>query len=76
MHFCLQIAEILNIFQNFDQQTLYALALTCSTFRDIALDILWGSHNDMLLLLKTFPADAWKEDGDPISFVRSYLNLT
>jgi hypothetical protein len=50
-------------------RSLYALALTCSAFRDIALDTLWESHGSLLLLLKTFPADAWEEKGVSKVFV-------
>lgn len=65
MHRCWEIPELLaQIFDNvlYDPRSLAALAGTCRLFSDLALDLLWGIHGDMLVLLKTMPSSLWREE--------------
>jgi hypothetical protein len=77
MHHCLRIAEVFtNICDltfddpdNWDQEArlgmLSSLARTCKAFHEIALDGLWKVQMSVKPVLKTLPADAWCECGDP-----------
>lgn len=64
MHHCLKVVELLRTIFRFVQQddvtgepTLYALALTCKIFRDLANECLWESLPSMEPLLHCFPPD-------------------
>jgi hypothetical protein len=69
MHHCLHVTEILRfIFQltaseesgsRKRNQTLYSIALTCRSFQDPALDLLWYSQTSLVPLFKTLPRDLW-----------------
>lgn len=70
MHVCLQVSEILRvIFAKVTEvrasnirssyATLYHLALTCRTFRELALDALWAHiHASYILVMCRLPQDA------------------
>ncbi|KDQ62099.1 hypothetical protein JAAARDRAFT_189472 [Jaapia argillacea MUCL 33604] len=76
MHHCLEISEILTkIFEKVDLSELPAIAVTCRSFHDPALDILWAVVTGLDDMITLMPADAWSEevllDGSSIvSFVR------
>ncbi|KAF8437105.1 hypothetical protein L210DRAFT_3406262 [Boletus edulis BED1] len=60
MHHALQLQEILlNIFGHhypgLDTSDLAALARTCCTFKEPALDVLWEDLNDLSPLLRCVP---------------------
>lgn len=66
-HYCLEIREILdNIFgylvpynyRGHGLGTLAALARTCKTFSEPALDILWYSQDSVVPLISCLPSDA------------------
>lgn len=69
MHACLQVSEILRIiFANVTEVrassvrssyvTLYHLALTCRTFRELALDALWAHiHASYIFVMRRLPHD-------------------
>ncbi|KAJ7060496.1 hypothetical protein C8F01DRAFT_988477 [Mycena amicta] len=72
MHHCLHISEILeNTFAQFDtsdwnsngssSRDLAALARTCRTFSDVALDALWLEPRSMNAIIKCLPPTAWSE---------------
>jgi hypothetical protein len=80
MHHCLDIAEILYIiFKNFhiygSRYNLLSLAFVSKAFHEPALDLLWESQGSLLPLIKTFPADLWKEEGNPSTLV-SFLSVS
>ncbi|KAF8194473.1 hypothetical protein K438DRAFT_1934637 [Mycena galopus ATCC 62051] len=74
MHHCLQISEIVDlIVAQFEPQTcwqascLAALARTCTTFHNSALDRLWKEQRNILNLIQCMPEDLWETtdiDGD------------
>ena len=77
-HPCLNIQEILtNIFEHVPERaTLAALARTCKTFSDPALDSLWYSQSSVIPLIKCLPSDVYiLEHPHPI-FDRSTLVST
>ncbi|KAJ7060548.1 hypothetical protein C8F01DRAFT_1370137 [Mycena amicta] len=45
-----------------DSETLLALATTCKTFQDPALDALWREQTTLDNLVKCFPSELWKEE--------------
>jgi hypothetical protein len=70
MHRCLAIQDILRlIFESFDPHnsddnySLVALAFTCHTFEEPALDYLWHTQTSLRPLLKCLPQDMWEEEG-------------
>ncbi|KAI0944045.1 hypothetical protein AcV7_001973 [Taiwanofungus camphoratus] len=79
MHNCLKISEILTViiehaYSDPDSRpviatrTLVALALTCKTFLEPALDRLWHEQQTLVPLVKTLPVDAWSEvEGDIVA---------
>jgi hypothetical protein len=74
MHHCLEITEILhNIFNSFDiyaaRRNFLDFALVSKAFREPALDVLRKFQMSLLALVKTFPADVWKEEGNPSTLV-------
>jgi hypothetical protein len=79
MHQCLSIAEIFaNICEYVNQpaldhvwvcRTLFALALTCKSFLEPSLDVLWRSQDSLAYLVKTLPADAWRQTRSPHKIV-------
>ncbi|KAJ7116932.1 hypothetical protein C8R44DRAFT_879462 [Mycena epipterygia] len=64
MHRCLQIREILDMFfEPADSYgTLAALARTCTTFQNPALDILWRNQDTLMNLLRCMPTDLFSEE--------------
>ncbi|KAJ6533498.1 hypothetical protein B0H19DRAFT_1080912 [Mycena capillaripes] len=67
MHHCLQISEIVDlIFAQLDPgiclqaSCLAALARTCTTFHDSALDRLWNQQSNILNLIQCMPEDLWE----------------
>ncbi|GBE84834.1 predicted protein [Sparassis crispa] len=71
MHRCLQLPELLCIIfeliytEDWDGlQTLAALSVTCRTFHDIALDVLWYWQPNIGPLVRCFPPDVWTEECD------------
>ncbi|KAJ7877803.1 hypothetical protein B0H13DRAFT_977458 [Mycena leptocephala] len=74
MHHCLQIYEIVDlIVAQLEPQTcwqascLAALARTCTTFHNSALDRLWKEQRNILNLIRCMPEDLWETtdvDGD------------
>ncbi|KAJ7074771.1 hypothetical protein C8F01DRAFT_34915 [Mycena amicta] len=73
MHHCLRIAEVLgNIFENLerDYAALAAVARTCTTFKEPALDGLWKRQNTLDNILKCLPTDAWKLETDYSEWIR------
>ncbi|KAJ7060481.1 hypothetical protein C8F01DRAFT_1058566 [Mycena amicta] len=70
MHNCLCITEVLeNIFGHLGTNyvggpplsSLAAVARTCKTFTDPALDVLWAEQSNLENLLKCLPSSCWKE---------------
>ncbi|KAJ7060511.1 hypothetical protein C8F01DRAFT_1293012, partial [Mycena amicta] len=66
MHNCLCIAEVLdNIFGHLGglsyRGSLAAVARTCKTFTDPALDPLWAEQSNLENLLKCLPSNCWQE---------------
>ncbi|KAJ7607298.1 hypothetical protein DFH06DRAFT_1018623 [Mycena polygramma] len=67
MHNCLQIAELVDMIcsqfdcwaNRSDRRALAAVARTCMTFRDPALDRLWRSTSLGQLLVYCMPSDLW-----------------
>jgi hypothetical protein len=70
MHSCLKVQEILWII--FDSllndapgrestSAVISLAMTCHTFEDMALDVLWRTQVNLVPLIKCMPKDLWKE---------------
>lgn len=65
MHHCLEIPEVVHLV--FSKLTpigagakdLAALARTCTTFHDIALDALWWYQYSIVNLIRCMPADLW-----------------
>jgi hypothetical protein len=65
MHRCLNIEEIvLIIFSLTARRDLAALAATCKTFRNPALETLWSELDDFAPLARCLPADMWNEAKD------------
>jgi len=69
MHRCLTIQEILHmIFHSIynppsreGNHTLIALAVTCQSFQEVALDIIWHTQVTLVPLIKCMPPDLWQE---------------
>jgi hypothetical protein len=66
MHRCLDVQEIILIIFHLTttKRDLAALAVTCKTFRDPALEILWSELNEFSPLARCLPNDIWKEEID------------
>ena len=76
MHTCLQVADIVEHFVEhlcvegrYRKGWLIHMALTCRTFYEPAMDILWRELDDFLLLLKCFPDDVMEERCYELDFV-------
>jgi hypothetical protein len=69
MHNCLTIQELVRLITEFcvdgeletDRHTLLAIASTCRTFEEPALDRLWYKLESLRPLFKCLPQDAWEE---------------
>ncbi|KZT03885.1 uncharacterized protein LAESUDRAFT_703852 [Laetiporus sulphureus 93-53] len=72
MHDCLRIREVLEVIiehayyqqdargdETVGTQTVLALALTCRSFLETALDKLWETQENLVPLMKTLPRHAW-----------------
>ncbi|RDB14570.1 hypothetical protein Hypma_016477 [Hypsizygus marmoreus] len=81
MHRCLDVQEILSLIckeasggdplTSTSHKTLAALAQSCKTLEQPALDALWHTQTDLTRLLRCFPADALNTDGHrPLTFCR------
>ncbi|KAF7377844.1 hypothetical protein MSAN_00207900 [Mycena sanguinolenta] len=55
---------------------LAALARTCKTFCDQALDLLWREQETLANILKCLPSDLWKEERKRISPRHTKLNFS
>lgn len=82
MHRCLEIAEILHIilknisiYAYGSRHNLLSLAFVSKAFHEPALDLLWELQDSLSPLIKTFPADVWKEEGNP-SILVSFLSMS
>jgi len=84
MHSCLGVFEILDqIFHYAHYDTsqgkavnahdTLALALTCHTFEDAALNILWHTQTNFVQLIKVLPRRYWFETGID-NFSRSFVS--
>ena len=66
MHRCFEVLEILNHILDFvlqsegGQKSLAALAISCRTFQDPALDVLWRRLPCIGPLVRCLPSDAWE----------------
>ena len=65
MHPCLNVDEILRLLAHElawskAKATALSLACCCKSFEDPVLDVLWGTQERLLPLLKSFPGDVWK----------------
>ncbi|KAJ6578428.1 hypothetical protein B0H19DRAFT_1371241 [Mycena capillaripes] len=67
MHHCLQISEVVDlIVAQLDPRTcwqasgLAALACTCMTFHDSALDRLWAEQKNIMNVIQCMPEDLWE----------------
>jgi hypothetical protein len=72
MHVCLRVDEILRLLArelvaSDANATAVALACSCKSFEDPALDALWETQYQLLPLLKSLPGDVWNEDGYTVS---------
>ena len=72
MHVCLRVDEILRLLArelvtSNARATAVALACSCKSFEDPALDALWETQYRLLPLLKSLPGDVWNEDGYTVS---------
>ena len=70
MHRCLHVFDIVSIITDFvfalgdsthDWRSVAALARTCKTFYEPALNTLWRTQIGIEYLIKCMPADAWEE---------------
>lgn len=74
MHHCFTIYEIVihiceelvyrgngngHLAQYSSYGTIAALAVTCKTIQDPALNILWSTHESLIPLLRCMPTDLW-----------------
>jgi hypothetical protein len=68
MHHSLVIIDIILIIFSFvrTKRDLAALAATCKTFRDPALEILWSTLRDFAPLARCLPNDIWNEAKDSL----------
>ncbi|KAJ7666767.1 hypothetical protein DFH06DRAFT_1469958 [Mycena polygramma] len=73
MHRALAVPEIVGlIFDHLEgvylalnrRQDFAALARTCKSFHDPALDVLWKRQNTLTYILKCLPSDVWEETHD------------
>jgi hypothetical protein len=80
MHRCLHIPDFLcEIFKFFGGDTLHkkallSLALSCQTFQDQALNLLWHTQTSLHPLFKTLPQDLWalsSYDTRTLTFIRN-----
>ncbi|KAG1846073.1 hypothetical protein DFJ58DRAFT_501358 [Suillus subalutaceus] len=53
------------------RKTLLALALTCKSFTEPALDLLWRHLGGLEPLIKCLPQSLWKQDGEKLEFQSS-----
>jgi hypothetical protein len=72
MQTCLSVDEILRLFAcelvaSEAKATAVAFACCCKSFEDLALDALWETQDQLLLLLKSLPGDVWNGDGCTVS---------
>jgi hypothetical protein len=83
MHVCLSVDEILRLVVcelvgSEANATAVALACSCKSFADPALDVVWETQGRLLMLLKSLPGDVWNGDGctvsTPIAHVLFFLN--
>ena len=53
--------------------TAVALAVCRKGFEDTVLDVLWGSQEELLPLLKSLPGDVWNDGGCTVSAPTVYV---
>ncbi|KAJ7073016.1 hypothetical protein C8F01DRAFT_1244021 [Mycena amicta] len=78
MHPSLEILDILRLIvaelhQVSSLKSLYAMALTCKTFLEPTLDVMWNDQYGLRSLLGCFPADAISPNGNTIRVLRPLL---
>lgn len=63
MNHCLDIHELLEVIFEFvdEPRTLSALALTCKSFTELAVDLLWARWGNIFELVRRMPGDLWGE---------------
>ena len=66
MHPCLNVDEIVRLIagkliESKTNATAVALACCRKSFEDPVLDVLWGTQDKLLPLLKSLPGDVWNE---------------
>jgi hypothetical protein len=83
MHVCLNVDEILRLLVHElvgseAKATAVALACCCKCFEDPALDVLWETQDQVLVLLGSLPEGVWNENNYNVSVpttrVLSFLN--
>ena len=72
MHTCLQVDEILRLLAwelvgSEAKATAVALACSCKSFEDPALDTLWKIQERLPPLLESLPRDVWGDDTCTVS---------
>ncbi|KAG2337702.1 hypothetical protein BDR05DRAFT_760690 [Suillus weaverae] len=72
---CIMIAElqwiIFDLVAPPNMPTLLALALTCKSFTEPALDLLWRHLGGLDPLIRCLPQSLWKQDGKKLEFQRT-----
>ena len=72
MHACLQVDEILRLLAwelvgSEAKATVVALACSCKSFEDPALDTLWETQERLPPLFESLPRDVWGDDTCTVS---------
>jgi len=81
MSFCFEILD--EIFQHVYHdprdkgapRDMLALAQTCHTFADMALNILWHTQDNFVHLIKVLPQRCWFENGEDV-FDRNFVSTS
>jgi hypothetical protein len=67
MHKCLEVPEFVRMIAgDLDVPAAYRLALTCRTFLEPGLDVVWREIMSFNPLLACLPADLWREETVPV----------
>jgi len=78
MHHCLNVDEIVRLIvhelvTSGGRGTAVSLACCRKSFEDSALDVLWATQHELLVLLKTFPGDVRDEDECTVSATPQHM---
>ena len=81
MHVCLSVDEIVRLIAcelvaSKSKATTVAFAGCRKSFEDPALDVLWGTQEELLPLLKCLPGDVWNEGGYAVSTPTTWCSLS